>query len=305
MIDRSVLLTGASGFLGKAITNKIEGPMISIGRNASNKIVCDLATDIPHLVSKVHKVIHCAGKAHMVPKTEADKKVFFDINVQGTKNLLEALKNNLANIQQFIFISTIAVYGKDQGLNIAENTPLLGESSYAKSKMEAEQILLNWSKEHAIPLVILRLPLIVGDHPPGNLGAMMKAIKSGRYFSISNNNAKKSVVLANDVADFISNLKGKSGTYNLTDGLHPTFKEIEEAIGLRFNSTIKISLPIGLLKLLARIGDWIRALNIPFPLYSERLNKMISSLTFSDEKARKELNWNPNPVLDFIRTEIK
>ena len=299
------LITGGKGFLGSVIAEKLAYSCQTLGRSEDNDFVYDLSKGVPQIQEIFTNVIHCAGKAHVVPKTKQEKQVFFDVNVQGTKNLLEALKNNLANIQQFIFISTIAVYGKDQGLNIAENTPLLGESSYAKSKMEAEQILLNWSKEHAIPLVILRLPLIVGDHPPGNLGAMMKAIKSGRYFSISNNNAKKSVVLANDVADFISNLKGKSGTYNLTDGLHPTFKEIEEAIGFRFRKKIKISLPIGSLRMIAKLGDWVRILKIPFPLYSERLNKMISSLTFSDEKARKELNWNPNPVLDFIRTEIK
>ena len=115
----------------------------------------------------------------------------------------------------------------------------------------------------------------------------------------------KSAVLANDIANLISNLKGGSGIYNLTDGKHPSFKEMEDAIVVRFKKKIKISLPVGLLRMIAKVGDWVRILKIPFPLYSERLNKMTSSLTFSDEKARKELNWNPNPVLDFIRTEIK
>ena len=305
MIDRSVLLTGGSGFLGKAIKARKDNHILSLGRSVSNDIICDLAKDIPELDGKIYKVIHCAGKAHVVPKTKQEKQVFFDVNVQGTKNLLEGLEDHKSGIQQFVFISTIAVYGKDQGRNISEEEPLLGDTPYAKSKIEAEQVLINWSKKHSIPLVILRLPLIVGDYPPGNLGAIIKAIQNGRYVRIRNNNALKSVVLAHDVANLISNLNGVSGIYNLTDGKHPSFKEIEDAIGFRFKKKIKISLPIELLRMIAKVGDLIRVLKIPFPLYSERLNKMISSLTFSDEKARKELNWNPNPVLDFIRTEIK
>jgi nucleoside-diphosphate-sugar epimerase len=102
------------------------------------------------------------------------------------------------------------------------------------------------------------------------------------------------MVLANDVADFILlNPTGK-GVYNLTDGIHPTFFELEELISKSFKKNKPLSIPNWFAIFLGVLGDLI-----PFsPINSDVISKITSNLTFSDEKARKELGWKSKSVID-------
>jgi nucleoside-diphosphate-sugar epimerase len=216
------------------------------------------------------------------------------VNVSGTKHLLKGLEAEPP--KTFVFISSVAVYGKDEGLNITEKHALTGTTPYAQSKIEAEAIVQAWGKMHSVSIVILRLPLISGANPPGNLAAMAKAISAGYYVRIGKGKARKSMVAAADVTTLLPSLLGKTGVYNLCDGLNPTLMEIEDHLAKQVNKSIK-SLPYWTLKLAAKIGDMLSF----FPLNTVRLAKLTSSLTFSDELARKELNWNPKPALNALQ----
>ena len=101
------------------------------------------------------------------------------------------------------------------------------------------------------------------------------------------------MVLAEDVSKLITQLQDKSGIYNLTDGYHPSFKEIEDAIARRYGKQIR-SIPLFLAKAAAKTGDLFRVL----PINSRLLDKISQSDTYNDEKARRELGWQPGKVLD-------
>ena len=294
------LLTGWNGFLGRYIYSSVSTnyELTTIGRNNQSTIKADLAQEVPRVSSFFDLVIHNAGKAHTIPQNKDEARVFFDVNYQGTLNLLKALEDNPP--RQFVFISTVAVYGSETGLKIKESTFLQAQTPYARSKRDAELAIIDWSQRNDVKYLILRLPLVVGANPPGNLGKIISAIERGRYLAIMDNNAFKSVVLAKDVAVLISQVKDKEGTYNLTDGKHPSFSEIEQAIATGLGRQMPIAIPITFLRLGASIGDIIEKCGFSFPLTSNRLRKMTSSLTFDDEKARSELDWNPSSVLDFL-----
>ena len=85
----TLLFTGASGFLGSNIIQLLNGAynIISVGLSPQDTYLVDIATDIPTFIDAFDVVFHAAGKAHSVPKTEAEKRLFFDVNLQGTKNL--------------------------------------------------------------------------------------------------------------------------------------------------------------------------------------------------------------------------
>lgn len=297
-----LLLTGGTGFLGtilkKALTDKFE--ITTLGRSNGNIIQVDLGASVPKFEAEFQVILHNAGKAHMVPRTSAEKEAFFNVNVEGTRHLLQAIEQGSKQPKSFIFISTIAVYGKDSGTLISEEHPLEGSSPYAQSKIQAELLIKEWCEQRNIPYVFLRLPLIIGPQAPGNLQAITNAIQRNRYASIKGNEARKSAVLAKDVAQLIPSLIGKTGIYNLTDGQHPMFSAIETAIAQSLNKKIRIQIPLNVLKVVALGGDLLNNFKIPFPLHSERLKKMTATLTFSDKKAQRELNWNPNSVITYI-----
>ena len=286
------LLTGASGFLGKVIFTKSNLDFITIGRSKDLDINFDLTSGIPNLPN-IDIVVHAAGKAHQIPKNLEEENIFINVNVIGTKNLLAAFtKDNLPS--KFVYISSVSVYGSNIGKLIKEDHPLLASDIYGKSKILAEQLIQTWCKDNNVICTILRLPLIVGDNPPGNLGAMIKSIKNGYYFNIASGSAKKSMVLASDVAKFLPEVAKIGGTYNLTDGYNPSFFELSHMISNQLGRAWVPNLPLFLAKFIAFLGDIFGNQSL---INSNKLLKITSELTFDDSKARKSFNWNPTPVL--------
>jgi nucleoside-diphosphate-sugar epimerase len=286
------LVTGASGFLGRQIVNLLPYDHIITLSRKNSILNIDLNLVIPE-IDPVDIVIHCAGKAHSIPNTQEEKDEFFTANVYGTKNLLKGLENSVIP-KAFIFISTVAVYGKETGILIKENIPLLASDAYGKSKIEAENIVQNWCLKNNVICTILRLPLIAGPNPPGNLKAMINGIKKGYYFNIAGGKAKKSIVLAEDIAKIIPVAANIGGIYNLTDGYHPNFLEISQTIATQLGKSKPLDISMWMAKLLAKVGDLI---GTTAPINSSKLIKITSDLTFDDSKARQLLGWNPTPVL--------
>jgi nucleoside-diphosphate-sugar epimerase len=288
-----ILLTGSTGFLGTCLYNNIQNNIIKTLNRNSGDYVTDLSIEAPILSDRFDLVIHSAGMAHITPQTENEKNDFFSINVSGTRNLLKSLENSKLN--KFVFISSVSVYGLTKGENINESTPLLAQDHYGKSKIEAEEIVKKWCEEQNVICTILRLPLVVGENPPGNLGAMIRGINKGYYFNIGGGDANKSMVLATDVAKFILKAAEKGGTYNLTDGCHPSFSELSKKIASKMDKSYVPNLPKLFAFLIAKLGDH---LGNKFPINSDKFLKITSTLTFDDNKARVAFGWNPSPVLD-------
>jgi nucleoside-diphosphate-sugar epimerase len=288
-----IALTGSTGFLGKYIREALQQEVITIGRNQSNDMVWDFQVPTPEFPC-FDRVVHAAGKAHSIPKTKAEAGEFFAANLVATKNLLHALEK--CPPKQFVFISSVAVYGVDAGENITEDEPLNGTTPYAKSKIDAEHAIKIWCAQHQCKALILRLPLITGTNPPGNLSAIIRAIKKGYYFRIGAGEVRKSMVSALDVAALISQAAEAEGTYNLTDGLSPSIADVDRHLATLLGRKVK-ALPISFFGIFARIGDLIPG----FPLNSLRLKKLCGALTFDDNRARKELGWKPSSALYHLK----
>lgn len=296
-----LLFTGASGFLGNSVYPLLSScyNISTIGLTVQDDYTLNLAQGIPILKEKYDIVFHAAGKAHSVPKNEVEKQSFFNVNLQGTKNLCVALERTSIP-KAFIFISTVAVYGCDYGENITEEHPLNGMTPYALSKIQAEQYLQEWCNKHHVTLGIIRPSLIAGPNPPGNLGAMINGIRHSKYFSIAGSKARKSVLMVQDIANLIPLLAEKGGTYNVCDTYQPTFRELESVICRQLGKSMPFSIPYWLAKSMAVVGD---CLGSKAPINSLILNKITKSLTFSNEKAMRELGWKPMNVLENFKIE--
>ena len=264
-----LLFTGASGFLGNGIRSLLDRmyTVATVGLLSQNDYTVNIANEIPELHERYDIILHAAGKAHSVPRSEAEKQMFFDVNLQGTKNLCAALN---------------------------------GDTPYAMSKRLAEEYLQKWCYEHNVILGIIRPSLIAGPNPPGNLGAMIYGIRSGKYLSIAGSQARKSVLMVQDIAKLVPLLAEKGGIYNVCDSHHPTFRELETTICRQLDKKLPLSIPYWVAKCMALAGD---CLGRKAPINSLKLDKITKSLTFSNEKAIRELGWKPTNVLENFNIE--
>lgn len=179
-----IVLTGFSGFLGQHLKDLGNGAIL-IGRSADADWKFDLASDLNQIPRKketdpeIELFIHAAGLAHTVPKTDKEKQRFFEVNERGTDRLLMELEKTGWKPKKFLFISTIAVYGEPfDEIQCVPPYPSEKEaqelelSPYGRSKWEAERIVERYCEKWNCECIVWRLPLIVGENAPGNLGAM-------------------------------------------------------------------------------------------------------------------------------------
>lgn len=291
-----LLFTGGTGFLGRNIKPILDKmyEVTTVGIMDADMIKANFVTDIPNLPEHYDVVLHAAGKAHVYPKTDAERQAFYDVNLKGTIHLCDALEN-IGVPKAFIFVSSMNVYGDEPGrMDTEDSRPLTGTSPYADSKIQAERYLIDWCKQHNVILGILRPSLLVGKGAPGNLGAMVKGIKTGAYLSIAGGKARKSMLMVDDIAHLIPLLETKGGIYNVCDDHYPSFRELESTIAKQLGKRVPLSIPYWMAKCLALIGDRLSF----FPINSKRLNNIVTSDLFSNEKAKRELGWQPMDVIE-------
>ena len=298
---KKLLFTGGTGFLGKNVRPVLDQmyEVTTCGNTLDDMVQANLAKEIPMLDKHYDIVLHACGKAHSVPQTEAEKQVFFDVNYTGTIHLCDALEK-VGAPKALVFISTVAVYGCEFGHLITEEYPLDGETPYARSKIMAEEYLTEWCKKNNVVLGILRPSLLAGKNAPGNLGTMVNGVKKGFYTNIAGGKVIKSILMAEDIARIMPTLIEKGGVYNVCDTFQPSFGQISESIAKQLSKGKPMNIPYWLAKCMALIGD---CLGSKAPFNSYKLEKMTKSLTFSNEKARKELNWEPLDVLSNYKIE--
>ena len=293
---KSLLFTGATGFLGSNVLPLLKRTydVDTLALDPKADFNINIVTDQIVLSKQYDIVLHAAGKAHVIPKTEEEIKLFYDINYEGTKKLCNALEK-IGVPKSFIFMSTVAVYGCDIGESITEEHSLDGETPYAKSKIMAEEFLQDWCAKNNVILTILRPSLIAGKNPPGNLGAMIKGISSGKYLSIAGGVSHKSVMMACDLANVIPLCEDKGGIFNICDDSYPSFHELEVLISKQLGKKRPpLNIPYWVANILAHIGN---LMGKKAPINSLRLEKIVKSLTFSNAKIKKELGFVPTDVL--------
>ncbi|HEX8737902.1 MAG TPA: SDR family NAD(P)-dependent oxidoreductase [Pyrinomonadaceae bacterium] len=249
-----VLVTGATGFLGRAIVAELlqnDYEVYTTGRSpqadSANYFPADL-TDAEGFsklekIGRVDAIIHAAGLAHQFRAAAAEK--FRKINVEGTRSAA-----NLAaklGASKFISISSVAVYGKAKQtpqVKFQEDLPCQPEGFYAESKLEGEQVAAEICAKNSIDLTILRPSVIIGENDKGNVARLIRAIDRRYFVWIGSGENSKSLVYKTDVARaclyFVENFQktknNKINIYNVTAApvsMREIVSEIEKALGRR------------------------------------------------------------------------
>jgi nucleoside-diphosphate-sugar epimerase len=296
-----VLVTGAEGFVGQTIVEELSKKNVEVfclarpKSERTNDSKTFFRADIVNLESlkcldelkNIDGIIHSAGLAHQFD--DVDEKAFWQINVEGTKNI--ALTAARLKAKHFILISSVSVYGKVRGLRgratIDEDSKCEPEGFYAQSKLEAEKIAIEICEKNNVPLTILRLATVIGERDRGNTARLIKVIDEGRFFWIGKGENYKSLVYKNDAAQacisVLDKKTDKTEIFNVT-AAPVSMKEIVSEIARHLKKRIpEIYIPKGLLETAFRINAKILRRKNIYNI-SKTVEKWLSDDVFSGEK---------------------
>jgi nucleoside-diphosphate-sugar epimerase len=311
-----ILITGAAGFVGSHLVEyllsqgvKRKDLRLFIKKRESLKNLPDVDFDIiesdvrnknavKKAVEDVDVIYHLAAITVFDGKTYEDYKV---VNVDGTQNLIDAVKNN--RIKKFVFFSSIAVFGLPayvgEIINWNENQPKRYAEDYGKSKYEGERRILKAHEEHGFPYVIIRPTTVYGPRDKLNLFELYKAIKGHYFFFIGDGKNKMDYVFVRDLvrgARQAELSKIKAADYILGGGKPISFKNVVKFVSKSIdvpvpNIHIPKQLGLGASYMIESMGRFI---GIRFPLFPTRVKVMTTHCYFDISKAKKEISYNPS-----------
>lgn len=202
-----ILITGSSGYIGSSFMHTF--------KDKYNFMRFSLLQDsLDHLqINGIDIVLHCAALVHQ--KAEHGYEKYYDVNANYPLALAKKAKEG--GVKQFVFISTIAVYGEDKE-SINENTECNPLTPYGKSKLAAERELEELCDQNFI-VSIVRPPMVYGKDAPGNIVSLIKLVNKVPILPFGKINNERSFVSINNLIYLIDKTieQKKSGTYLASD----------------------------------------------------------------------------------------
>lgn len=214
--------------------------------------------------------------------------LYYDVNVFGTKNVLEVLQEK--NIKQILFTSSVAVYGLNK-INPNENHQIDPFNHYGKSKWQAEEILHLWQKKTQSCVQIIRPTVIFGERNRGNVYNLFKQIASGKFLMIGSGKNKKSMAYVRNIIGFmqylLDNPKNELQIYNYADkpdlNMNDLLSSVSNVLG---KSTNLIRIPYCGGLLIGYSFDCLaKLLSKKFIVSSVRVRKFCATTQFDATKA--------------------
>lgn len=208
-----VLVTGANGFVGKALCERLETEegfqVVRAVRKACGKTsvsVGDLHgnTDWGLALNDVDAVVHAAARVHMMKDPATDPAhIYKRVNVDGTLNL--ARQAALAGVRRFVFLSSIKVNGEttDLGRSFSPDDPPHPMDPYGISKWEAERGLWSLAASTGMEVVIIRPPLVYGPGVRANFQTMMRWLTYGIPLPLGAIHNRRSMVALDNLVDLL------------------------------------------------------------------------------------------------------
>ncbi len=304
----TVLVTGASGFVGRAICArlmeagfKVEGWYRSHPPPAaSRKVQVDLTATLPAAPAQpIRAVIHTAAVAHARPTPQLLQRLEA-VNVGGTRRMLAWAA--AAGVERFIFLSSIKAQGAPApGVIGRESDPPQPEGVYGEAKLQGEALVADWAASGERCGIALRLPLVYGPGVGGNVEKMARAARRGLLPQIGDGSALRSLISVGNVASAVAtvvhseSLEPAMHTYLLTDGRPYSVAELGRALARASGRKVHHPrLPLTVARLLAQAGDLgERILRRPLPFSSEVLARLATDATFSSEPFQRDFGWRP------------
>ena len=309
----NVLVTGASGFIGSFLTEELikqghtvyalvmsKDPLRWIADLNVKCIFGDLRKPdvLKNILTEIDYIYHLAGITKAVRK-----KDFYEVNFNGTRNLVETVLKSGADIKRFLYLSSQSAAGPSRSLEpVTEKDRPQPISEYGKSKLAAENYLNSVKKE--LPLTIIRPASVYGPRDQDIL-RFFKTVKWGIIPRLGYNERYLSLIHVRDLVNGViraSGLKKTVGqTYFMANPRPYSWDDVAKTIlNVMGKKGVRIVIPEALLSCAASIGQMISAVHRKPPVINKFKFSELKQYFWicSPRKAERDFGFKPRITLD-------
>lgn len=280
----NLILTGARGFIGSYFQKQYASKYAIQPFSFFNDEVETLH------VNDVEIVIHLSALVHQMGG--ASDMAYEKVNVDQTLQLAHKAKEN--GVKQFIFMSTVKVYGEESAIAYTETSPCFPEDAYGKTKLKAEQELQKLADENFV-VSIIRTPIVYGSGVKANMHNLMKLIDTMPLLPLDGIDNKRSLVFIGNLCALLDTIidQCKGGIFLAGDDVPLSTTElIQELAKAKKKKLFLIQLP-----LFARFLKWVK------PSFYKRL---FESLAVDNSRTKEVLHFkNPYSMQEGIAMMIQ
>jgi nucleoside-diphosphate-sugar epimerase len=307
-----ILVTGATGFVGKALINSLIGTdheIIALVREqslflpqqvtqivAGNLKLWSVKNSVFHymmneILESVDVVIHLAARVHVMDDSSNDP--LSEFSVQNTDATLVLATMSLdAGVNRFVYLSSIGVNGNITNQPFSEQETPAPHNDYSISKYEAEDSLLLLANNSTLDVVIIRPPLVYGPYAPGNFSSLMKWLNKGIPLPLGAVHNQRSLIALDNLVSFITHCiyhpDAANEVFLISDGQDVSTTELLQKVAKALNKKSRlIPLPVSLMAFAAKLI-----------CKEDVTDRLFSSLQVDSSKARDLLNWKPVITMD-------
>ena len=313
---RTALITGATGALGPAVLREFQDadwkvrtlsrtpPAPGTVAAGFSHVAADTADTraLAEAMRGTSVVVHMAARLHIADPGPEPEAEYWRVNVEGASHVMDVAR--AAGVQRVVFISSICVYGVQDGV-VDEETKPRPSSLYARTKCRAEEIVLNSRSAEGHPLgAVLRLGSVYGPTMKGNYARLVRALASRRFVPVGRGLNRRTLVFEDDAAKAIllaaSHSAAAGRRFNVTDGSVHTVASITASIcGALGRRPPRYFVPSGVgLAGMVFVECIFGAAGRRSPVGRQTLEKYLEDVAVSGEAIARDLGFKPGWSLD-------